>query len=247
MATTQDNTELLDRIAGLQRSSRIAIPLSLIAFLAIMAMIYLSAQELAEKRDKIREADARLTQKKQEFDELRVSTEKLIRETQSRIESANRSIEQISRQTNQIETAQTAQKVIEELAVADASLIAAQKPTTVPIAHDRLGSVFGNMSIDVFYCEERGAEAKRIAEQIMALKADAQGRWRARPLTKAANSGDGYGLKANLIRHNADEIEVAQRLQKLARETDGIEFQLQKIAYPTPHYISAFVCGASSR
>lgn len=242
----QDNTEILDRIARLQRSSRIAIPLSLIAFTAIMGMIYLSAQELADKRQKIRAANEELEQTKKQIAALRIDKEKLIRETQPRIEAANRSIEEISRQITQPSTAQMAQKAIEELAVADASLIAAQHRTTSPAVGSHSSGAFGTVSVDIFYCVDNGAEAKRIAERIAALKGDAQGRWRVRPLSKAANAGNGYGLKANLIRHNPDEIEVARSLKKHADENSGIKFELQNIAYPTPHYVSVFVCGTTS-
>jgi hypothetical protein len=103
-------------------------------------------------------------------------------------------------------------------------------------------ATYGAYSVDVFYCTTSPGN-KALAEAALKMgKPRSIGNWRIRELTSAMNSRSGYGIKANQIRFNADEREIAIRIKNdLGRELRAAVAESQ-IAYPTPNYISLFFC-----
>jgi len=97
--------------------------------------------------------------------------------------------------------------------------------------------------LDFFYCESTKATSEPIARKALALKtATDTGQWRIRALPESINQQPGYSIRNNIIRFNpTEERKVAETLRQ-ALGAAGIKAKLQEIAYPTPGYISVFIC-----
>jgi len=105
------------------------------------------------------------------------------------------------------------------------------------------GSAFGDFNVDVFYCEAKQASSKTLAEKALQVRKPADtGRWRVRLLPESINQQPGYAVKTNEIRFTPpEERPVADALaQALAGQ--GIPVQLHATSYPTPGYVSVFIC-----
>ncbi len=240
------NDDILAGLAKLEKSSRLAIPLSLVAFAAIASMLVLSGRELASTRQKIAEANLELEQKRAELVRIREDADKAVTFSQKLLRAADSKIESASEYSSKPEHVASLQAARDDLAVADASLTGAK----VQIASPRSAQTparYGAMSVDIFYCETAGSNAAELAKRVAALKGNNIGRWRIRTLSAAINATEGYRISNNVIRYNPDELVVARHLMEDAKAQGSVEFQLQEIAYPTPGYISAFVCQPKAR
>lgn len=101
----------------------------------------------------------------------------------------------------------------------------------------------GTFNVDFFYCEKKKLSSEPIARRALTLKQSSDtGRWRLRALPESINQQVGYGISTNFIRFTApDEMTVAETLKtKLASQSVSVQFQ--EISYPTPGYVSVFIC-----
>lgn len=102
---------------------------------------------------------------------------------------------------------------------------------------------YGHLRIDWFYCVASEARSKPLAEAAKKLQDESvSGSWRIRALPKDINARVGYQINNNVIRHNPDELQAAQRLQADLKSALQLDVQLMEIAYPTPDYLSVFFC-----
>ena len=238
---TSDADVLVD-LAKLEKSSKLAIPLSVVAFAAIAAMLFLSGRELASTRQKIDDANIELDQKRAELIRIREEANRVVTLTQDRLQAADSKIASVSTNSSKTEQVASLQAAREDLAIADASLAGAKvQIATLPRSTQTVAR-FGAMSVDIFYCETAGNSTKELANRVVQLKGGSVGRWRVRPLPASLNATEGYRISNNVIRYNPDELSVAKSLLEDAKLRGGVEFRLQEISYPTPGYISAFVC-----
>jgi len=101
----------------------------------------------------------------------------------------------------------------------------------------------GNFNVDFFYCESKKATSEPIVRNALSLKTSSDtGRWRARALPESINQQPGYGISSNVVRFTPpEERPVAEALAKLL-ETKGVNVAFQEISYPTPGYVSVFIC-----
>lgn len=114
---------------------------------------------------------------------------------------------------------------------------------------------WANYDLDFFWCESAsGSEnAKRLAETAVAVKQldpNASGRWRVRKLPIEINAKPDYrvsGFKMHVT--SDDEEKIAQVLQGvLSRQgvpPNAEKFEIRRINYSTPWYISVFFCPLS--
>jgi hypothetical protein len=102
---------------------------------------------------------------------------------------------------------------------------------------------FGSFNIDFFYCEKNRASSEPLARAAISLKgAGDTGRWRIRALPESVNQQPGYGLSSSEIRFTPpEERSVAEALSK-ALATKNIQAALHETSYPTPDYVSVFIC-----
>lgn len=239
MATNQ---EVLESLAKLEKSSKLAIPLALISFLAIMAMIALSGIKLSERQREISEANAEITLKRNELQKLRVEAATLVAEAEARVRAADQQIEAAASSFSNQDRAVSLQSARQELAIADASLSKAKASVVQTNKLSTTGPRFGTLNLDIFYCESKASTAKPLAGRVGSLKDNSVGRWRVRSLSETVNASEGYRIYDNVIRFNPDEAKIAQNLAMDAKEKLNIEFRLQETSYPTPGYLSAFIC-----
>ena len=114
---------------------------------------------------------------------------------------------------------------------------------------------WSNYDFDFFWCESANGSdaAKRLAETAAAVKQldpNASGRWRVRKLPIEINAKPDYrvsGFKMHVT--SDDEQKIAEVLQGVFTE-QGIpsnteKFEIRRISYTTPWYISVFFCPAS--
>jgi hypothetical protein len=112
-----------------------------------------------------------------------------------------------------------------------------------PPAAPAPSSGIGTYNVDFFYCEDKTPSSESVARSLLSLKTSSStGRWRVRALPVSINEKPGYGIKSNIIRFTPpEEKSAAQALAKLV-ESKGVNLQLQEISFPTPGYISVFIC-----
>ncbi|MBC8026480.1 MAG: hypothetical protein H7Y89_10835 [Steroidobacteraceae bacterium] len=116
---------------------------------------------------------------------------------------------------------------------AAASGAAAPAPTSVASA----------LSVDFFYCELKRGTSEPIAQAARNAKpSGARGSWRARLLPESINQQPSYQITSSVIRFNPPgEREAAQELAKSLAERN-VTARLQETDYPTPGYVSVFIC-----
>lgn len=121
--------------------------------------------------------------------------------------------------------------------------VARPKFATPPPPAATGATAFGAFNIDFFYCEKKQATSEPLARAALGLRGAADGgRWRVRALPESVNQQPGYGIAASEIRFTPpDETPVAKALaQALAGQ--GVQAALHETAYPTPGYVSVFIC-----
>jgi hypothetical protein len=101
----------------------------------------------------------------------------------------------------------------------------------------------GSYNVDFFYCEKTRATSEPIAQTALLLKsASDTGRWRIRTLPESINQQPGYSIQSNVIRFTPpEERPVADALAR-ALASKGVKVKFQEIPYPTPNYVSVFIC-----
>jgi hypothetical protein len=136
------------------------------------------------------------------------------------------------------ETAAATSKFYEEEATAPARPSAA-----IETAQAAGSAALGSFNIDLFYCDAKRATSEPAARSVLGLKAAGDtGRWRVRSLPESINRQPGYGVTTNEIRFTPpEERPVAEALSK-ALAARGIASQLRETSYPTPGYVSVFIC-----
>jgi hypothetical protein len=103
-----------------------------------------------------------------------------------------------------------------------------------------------SLRVGVFYCESAGAEARRRAEQAMALQTSQGGTWTIQELSSATNRQPAYRADGNEIRYNADEDTAATNLQQGLQTAVDVEFERLLSLNYTRGYISVFFCEGAS-
>ena len=246
------NEEVVAGLAKLKRGSLLAFPLALIAFCAIASMVWFAGRELRDTRAQVELARTQLDERQADLvrttREVETAKDELAR-TLARKDEAQKLLNWAEQKIEIIEAnagpgvAPDLAAVLEDLAVADASLTGAGPRTGGGLTPS--ASIYGTFSIDVFYCENQGSKVQQDAERLVGLRGSAPGRWRVRVLRESVNRGSGYRLSRNEIRYNPTEEAVAKLLQAEAQAQLGLTFELVSTGYPTPSYISAFVCTRS--
>ena len=101
----------------------------------------------------------------------------------------------------------------------------------------------GSFNVDFFYCEAKLATSEPIARSALSLKQPSDtGRWSVKLLSARTNQQPGYGIRSSVVRFTPpEERSVADSLAKLLA-TKGVKLQFQEISYPTPGYVSVFIC-----
>jgi len=113
----------------------------------------------------------------------------------------------------------------------------ATTPATTP------SSGIGTYNVDFFYCEDKTPLSESVARSLLSLKTSSStGRWRVRSLPVSINEKPGYGIKSNIIRFTPPEEKPAAEAMAKLLGSKGVNVQLQEISFPTPGYISVFIC-----
>lgn len=120
---------------------------------------------------------------------------------------------------------------------------AIQQTNSNPTNVTQNGIGTGQFNVDFFFCESKRATSEPIVKASLALKGkNDSGRWRSRLLPESINQQPGYGIGNSEIRFTApDERSVAESLTNALR-VKGVELKYHETAYPTPNYVSVFIC-----
>lgn len=231
----ESTTELLARINGLERSSRVAIPFGILAMLAILGSIYFGSVELKRTREEVHLAEGKLAQ-------VRAETEAVINQTQAKLDELNKTLELTLANQKSLSYTSDIKSAIEQVERIDASLAAASAKYAAAMPTTTV-TRFGTMNVDIFYCANGSSVNGDLARQLLTLReGQSTGNWRVRELSPVVNATEGYSLSKDVIRFNTDEREIAQKLKEDIDKASGHIIGLQEIAYPTPGYISVFLC-----
>lgn len=107
---------------------------------------------------------------------------------------------------------------------------------------------WANYDFDIFWCEKADSpdQAKQLAERIALarnLDPSAAGRWRVRKLLAEVNERQGYQISGYTMRVNSEEERrLAGELAAIVQKQGGTAFTVTRTNFPTPWYISVFVC-----
>ena len=113
---------------------------------------------------------------------------------------------------------------------------------------------WSNYDFDLFWCEnaadpdaaDAAKQIANVAATIKSLDPQASGRWRVRMLPADVNARSGYQVEGFRIHVGSDdEQKIAEVLKGVLAEqripADG-QFEIKRVASPTPWYISLFFC-----
>jgi hypothetical protein len=123
------------------------------------------------------------------------------------------------------------------------SVVQARSVATDPSAPTTTLASAGAYNVDFFFCERKRDTSEPLARAAVGMKPPGTtGRWRVRVLPESINQQPGYGIEASEIRFTPpDERPVADSLaQSLAAR--GTKVELHETSYPTPGYVSVFIC-----
>lgn len=125
----------------------------------------------------------------------------------------------------------------------DESTVQSALPVSVKLTAVGTSASFGSFNVDFFYCEKKRATSEPLARAALGLRSGGEtGRWRVRALPESVNQQPGYGISTSEIRFTPPaETTVANALSQ-ALATKGIQAVLHETSYPTPGYVSVFVC-----
>lgn len=104
-------------------------------------------------------------------------------------------------------------------------------------------AMLSSYNVDIFFCEEKRVTSELVAKAALNLKSeDDTGRWRVRLLPESINQQPGYGITGNEIRFTPPEERPIAQALATSLSTIGVQIQLRETAYPTPNYVSVFIC-----
>ncbi|QWP77654.1 hypothetical protein J5226_04375 [Lysobacter sp. K5869] len=249
-------------IEQFKRQSKSAIPAGVVGLVLMFGGLAYSGwqlttvgREVAEKRREIAEKDREVAAKRQQAADLDLSLSakaaQLAQADQQRaersvqLESLQLKIDELNRNLNAIATAPNAAQKNAEL---DAAMVRAKDLNTAiasATATDAAAPRYGAYRVDVFYCADRAARNKPLAEQARTLGQNGatQGRWQVRELSEKSNASPGYGIRSDVIRFESDEKAMAGKLRDDVTQLTRVALSAQQINYRTPNYISLFFCG----
>lgn len=120
----------------------------------------------------------------------------------------------------------------------------AQTPGLPAAVSDRATpTAIGSFNVDIFYCENKKGSSEPVARAAMGLKSVSEtGRWRLRALPESINQQPGYQIDSNVVRFNAPEERAVAEALMNAFKTQSVTVQFEESSYPTPGYISVFIC-----
>lgn len=111
---------------------------------------------------------------------------------------------------------------------------------------------WSNYDFDFFWCEksndsEAARKAAEFAATLKQLDPSATGRWRVRKLPTEINDKPGYRVEGYKIHVTSDdEQKIAEVLKGVLKQhsvpSAGSEFEIKRIQYSTPWYLSVFFC-----
>lgn len=195
-----------------------------------------------------------------EREKLRLKMAQVIRD---QLDAYSQQLQQLSTTQTGAEKAQTVALAAQAGAIADAANLKVNQLVQSAAVTGTGGEVaaqpapkasWANYDFDIFYCQgspELEASALQSANAIAALKGldpAASGRWRVRPLSVERNASPGFGITGILIRPSAkDEVTLAKQMQAIIKQqrtldTASDSVRIQTISFPTPYYVSVFVC-----
>jgi hypothetical protein len=125
------------------------------------------------------------------------------------------------------------------------AVIKSMAPPTTSVPQPTSG--WQGWSVDVFWCEDEGADQSRSAEAVVKSLRDqgATGRIRPRKLPASVNAQDSYSIRGYEVRYDSDEAKKAQELLLLANDAvPGFKFKLRESSQGTYRYLSVFICPA---
>lgn len=137
------------------------------------------------------------------------------------------------------ENAAESSRFYEEQAVTQSSAAVAARAPAPPAG----APAFAAYNVDWFYCETRKATSQPIAVAAKQLQPPGDsGRWRVRALPESINQQPGYGITTSEIRFTPPEERPAAEALARALAGQGVAVRLNETAYPTPGYVSVFLC-----
>lgn len=129
-------------------------------------------------------------------------------------------------------------KFYEDEAAMQSQAVISKKSTNSSTSSD-----YGAYNIDFFYCEKTRTTSEPLARSALSLKSSGDtGRWRVRALPESVNQQPGYGISASEIRFTPPEESAVANSLAQALSNKGISVALHETGYPTPGYVSVFIC-----
>lgn len=117
------------------------------------------------------------------------------------------------------------------------------KAAIAPVKSETTSKGVGAYNVDVFYCEAKRATSEPLARSVLQLRGKGDtGRWRVRLLPSEINAQPGYAISTNQIRFTPPEERQAAEAISRGLSAKGMRFELHETSYPTPNYVSVFIC-----
>ena len=113
------------------------------------------------------------------------------------------------------------------------------------------GGIGKRSSLTTLEMSDSPDQAKQLAERIALAKnldPNASGRWRVRKLLAEVNERQGYQISGYAMRVNSEEEQrLAGELAAIVQKQGGAAFTVTRTSFPTPWYISVFVCPGAQK
>jgi hypothetical protein len=111
------------------------------------------------------------------------------------------------------------------------------KPAQIPLEQ---------IEVRIWSCEGAPPENQNQADALVKLQVPgSSARWRRENLRAQTNARSNYRLNTNEIRYNPEEEDAADRLQKMVRDTVGVDAVKVLTFFPTPRSVSVFFCNGT--
>ncbi|ALN60721.1 hypothetical protein GLE_5380 [Lysobacter enzymogenes] len=239
---------IITDIDRLKRQSQSAIPFGLAGLaLVVGGLVYSGWQlnnvrrDIADKRQEMADVDLSLNAKAAQLAE----SEKRLSEAREQRESLQIEINNLAERIDAVASAPNAAQKNAELNAAMVQAKDLNAAIASAAANDSAPPRYGAYKVDIFYCADRTARNKPLAERARTLGQDgaAQGEWRVRELSEKSNASPGYGIRSDVIRFESDEKAMAGKLRDDVTRLTQVSLSAQQIRYETPNYISLFFCG----
>lgn len=239
-------------IEKLKRQSQSTIPVAVLGLILVVGgLVYSVVQlnsvrsDIADRRKELADVDLLLKAKTVQL----AQAQKRLDDGAAQLSSLGREVDGLSQR---IATAAAATSQAQKNAALDAAVVQAQdlnaaiSTASAAAATEAAAARYGNYRVDLFYCADRAARNKPLAEQARALGQGGatQGKWQVRALSEKANASPGYGIRSDVIRFESDEKAMAAKLREDVAKLTQVSLSAQQIGYHTQNYISVFFCGA---